>query len=192
MIQYLLIISTSALFGLQHSGVSSLRVKNWIIDKYGRQNYANIFTITSIVMFLLAFLSVNFWDWLYFLSPLTFWQTILLMLGIVIGTAGILVATKASSVISVSTVADMRTDRNAELVTDGIYARIRHPLYLATVLVFSGMALIYPFLNVIVFALSMIIYTMIGAFFEERKLILHYGDEYLEYMTQAGFILPRF
>ena len=99
---------------------------------------------------------------------------------------------KASAVISVSTVADMRTDRKAELVTDGIYARVRHPLYLATVLVFAAMALIYPFPVVIVFALSMIAYTMIGAFFEERKLIIHYGDEYLAYKKQAGFIFPRF
>jgi len=99
---------------------------------------------------------------------------------------------KASAVISVSTVADMRTDRKAELVTDGIYARVRHPLYLATVLSFAALALIFPFPTVDVFAVSMIIYTMIGAFLEERKLILHYGDEYLEYKKQAGFIIPRF
>jgi protein-S-isoprenylcysteine O-methyltransferase Ste14 len=37
----------------------------------------------------------------------------------------------------------------------------------------------------------MIIYTMIGAYFEERKLVQHYGDDYLEYKKTAGFILPK-
>ena len=192
MIQYLLIISASTLFGVQHSGVSSLRVKSWIIDKYGKQGYGRIFSVSSIITFLLAFFSMNFWNWLYFLSPLNPWQILLLGSGIVLGIIGVFVSMKASAVISVSTVADMRTDRKAELVTDGIYARVRHPLYLATVLVFAAMALIYPFPVVIIFALSMIAYTMIGAFFEERKLIIHYGDEYLAYKKQAGFIFPRF
>ncbi len=97
----------------------------------------------------------------------------------------------ASRVISVSTVADMRTDRKTELVTDGIYSRVRHPLYLATLLMFSAFSLIYPFPVVFVFSLSMIIYTMIGAYFEERKLLKYYGDEYLEYKKTAGFILPK-
>ena len=84
----------------------------------------------------------------------------------------------------------MRKDRKPELISAGIYSRVRHPLYLATILTFGAMALIYPFPVVIVFALSMIAYTIIGAYFEERKLVMQYGDEYNEYKKQAGFILP--
>jgi protein-S-isoprenylcysteine O-methyltransferase Ste14 len=94
-------------------------------------------------------------------------------------------------VISVSTVADMRTDRKAELVTDGIYSRIRHPLYLATILVLLAVILIYPFPIVAVFSLCLMTYTMIGAYFEERKLVRHYGDQYLQYKKNAGFMLPK-
>ncbi len=112
--------------------------------------------------------------------------------GILFAIGGIIVAAKASQVISVSTVADMRTDRKPELITGGLYSQIRHPLYLATILIFGAMALIYPFPVVIMFALSMIVYTIIGAYFEERKLVLQYGDEYNEYKKQAGFILPWF
>ncbi|MFW9979691.1 MAG: methyltransferase family protein, partial [Candidatus Thorarchaeota archaeon] len=78
-----------------------------------------------------------------------------------------------------------------ELITEGLYGKIRHPLYLATILLFLGIMLIYPFPNVIVFALSLSAYTLIGAHFEERKLILHYGEEYLEYKKQVGFIFPK-
>jgi len=191
LIEYAVIILASSLFGIQHSGISSLGIKGRIIDRWGKKGYANIFNATSVLTLLVAFLSMNFWNWLYFLTDPTLVQPILFIVGILLGLTGAIIAMSASKVISVSTVADMRTDRKAELVTDGIYARVRHPLYLATVLVFGAMAFLYPFPTVIVFALSMIAYTMIGAYFEERKLVIHYGQEYLDYRKQAGFILPR-
>ena len=192
MIEYVIVVLTSALFGLQHSGLSSLRVKEWIIDRWGKEGYARVFSITSILTLLIAFLSMNFWNWLYFITDPSQIQPLLFGLGILFALVGIIVTIKASQVISVSTVADMRTDRKPELITGGLYARIRHPLYLATILVFGAMALIYPFPVVIVFALSMVAYTLIGAYFEERKLVLQYGNEYVEYKKQAGFILPWF
>ena len=192
MIEYIIIILASSLFGLQHSGLSALRVKARIIDRWGKEGYARLFNITSMLTLVFAFLSMNFWDWIYFITQPALIQPLLLALGILLGLGGAVMAMMASRVISVSTVADMRTDRKAELVTDGIYSRVRHPLYLATFLVFSALAFIYPFPVVIVFALCMIAYTMIGAYFEERKLVKHYGDEYIEYKKTAGFILPRF
>jgi protein-S-isoprenylcysteine O-methyltransferase Ste14 len=191
MIEYAMIILASTLFGIQHSGVSSLRVKGRIIDKWGKKGYGDLFTVTSVLTFLIAFLSMNFWNWLYFISDPNLIQPFLFIVGILMGVTGAIVAMRASKVISVSTVADMRTDRKAELITNGIYARVRHPLYLATVLAFGALAFLYPFSVVIVFALLMIAYTIIGAYFEERKLMIHYGQEYTDYKKQAGFILPR-
>ena len=191
MIEYALIILASFLFGIQHSGVSSLRVKSWIIDRWGKKGYARVFNTTSVLTLLLAFLSMNFWNWLYFLTEPALIQPILLIIGILMAFSGVIIAMQASKVISVSTVADMRTDRRPELVTDGIYARVRHPLYLATIMVFGAMAFLYPFPVVMVFAFSMIAYTIIGAYLEERKLLLHYGQEYRDYRKNAGFILPR-
>ena len=191
MIEYVIVVLATTLFGIQHSGISALWVKGRLIDRWGKEGYARIFNITSILTLLIAFLSMNFWDWIYFITQPALVQPILLLLGILLGLGGVILSMIASRVISVSTVADMRTDRKAELVTDGVYSRVRHPLYLATVLVFSALALIYPFPVVIVFSLCMIIYTMIGAYFEEKKLILHYGDDYLEYKKTAGFILPK-
>ncbi len=190
-IEYVIVIITSSIFGLQHSGLSSLRVKNWIIDRWGKTGYAKIFNFTSMATLLLAILSMNFWNWLYFFFDPSLIQPLLFILGFAFLIAGLVIASMASKVISVSTVADMRTDRKPELITGGLYARIRHPLYLATILIFGAMGLIYPFPIVSVFVVCMIAYTMIGAFFEEQKLILQYGDEYLTYKKQAGFILPK-
>ena len=132
-----------------------------------------------------------FWDWFYFIFRPTEIQPILFISGLLLGSLGIWITMAASKVISVSTVADMRTDRLPELITDGLYSRIRHPLYLATILVLGALALIYPFGQVITFSLGLMAYTFIGAYLEERKLIAHYGDEYKNYKKQAGFILPR-
>jgi len=190
-IEYIVIIAASTLFGLQHSGLSALRVKEGIIDRWGKEGYARLFNTTSALTVLIAFLSMNYWDWVYFITQPTLIQPLLFILGMLAAIGGVILAMLASRVISVSTVADMRTDRKAELVTDGIYSRVRHPLYLATFLVFGALALLYPFPRVIVFSLCMIGYTMIGAYFEERKLVKHYGEEYLEYKKTAGFIIPK-
>jgi protein-S-isoprenylcysteine O-methyltransferase Ste14 len=191
MIEHLVVILASTIFGIQHSGVSSLSVKTKIIHRWGKETYSSLFSITSVVSLVLAFLSMNYWDWFYFITNPSLIQPFLIIPGIILLIGGILIATKASSVISVSTVADMRTDRKPELVTDGLYSRIRHPLYLATIMVFGSIGLIYPVPIVFTFVLCMITYTMIGAYFEERKLIVQYGDAYREYKKRVGFILPK-
>ena len=191
MLEYLLIILSVALFGVQHSGLSALRVKNRIIDRFGKEGYATIFNITSIVTFGLAFLSMWYWDWFYFLTSPELIQPLLFISGMILLIAGVAVTIAASRVISVSTVADMRTDRMPELITDGIYARVRHPLYLATLLLFVALMAIYPFPQVIVFSISLSVYILIGAYLEEVKLIDHYGQSYLDYRKQAGFLLPH-
>ena len=191
MIEYLAIIIGSTIFGLQHSGLSSLSVKGRIIDRWGKVGYSRIFTGTSILAILIPFLAMDYWNWFYFLYDFQLVNIYLFIAGIVVLVFGLTVAMSASRVISVSTVADMRTDRKPELITDGIFSRVRHPLYLATISLFIGLMLLYPFPTVIVFAISLSFYTMIGAYFEERKLVAHYGDEYLQYRKKAGFILPK-
>lgn len=191
MFEYVIIILASTLFGIQHSGLSAFRVKTKIIKRWGKTGYARIFSITSLITLIIAFLSMNFGEWIYFVTQPALINLPLFVLGVISVVSGLILASMASRVISVSTVADMRPHRKAELVTDGIYSRIRHPLYLAVFLLFSGIALIYPFPVVIIFSLSMIAYTVIGAYFEEQKLVKFFGEAYLEYKKSAGFIIPK-
>ena len=102
-----------------------------------------------------------------------------------------MVAILALKSISISTVADMRTDRKPVLVTGGLYARMRHPLYLATLLFLLSIVAFYPFSNILTFSLAFIVYVIIGAYLEERKLVIQYGMEYLTYRKKTGFLLPR-
>jgi protein-S-isoprenylcysteine O-methyltransferase Ste14 len=188
--EYLVIVFWVVVFGLQHSGLSALRIKSRIVNRWGASGYANIYKATSVIALVPPFLSMNSWDWFYFvLSPESV-NRLYFMIGLALLAAGLAIATTASRVLSVSTVADMRTDRKAELVTRGIYGRVRHPLYLATILLFLSLIALYPFPRVAVFSVSFCVYILIGARLEERKLIIRYGQEYLDYRKRAGFMLP--
>jgi len=59
-IEYVWIILASTLFGLQHSGVSSLKVKGLIIDRWGKKGYAGIFNFTSVLTLMIAVQSMQF------------------------------------------------------------------------------------------------------------------------------------
>jgi protein-S-isoprenylcysteine O-methyltransferase Ste14 len=190
-LEQVLVIFGVSIFGVQHSGVSALRIKNRIIEKFGKEGYSRIYSITSILALLASFVLINHWQWLYFITNPELVNLIFLLPGILLIIIGVVIASLASREISVSTVADMRSDRKPQLVTSGIYGKTRHPLYLATILMFLGLGLIYPVLNVILYSISMSIYILIGTYLEERKLILHYGQEYLDYKEKAGFLFPK-
>jgi protein-S-isoprenylcysteine O-methyltransferase Ste14 len=74
------------------------------------------------------------------------------------------------------------------LVTDGLYRYVRHPLYT------SGLVIIWliPFMsyNLLALILSLSIYILVGAYFEERKLLVEFGDAYSEYRQRTPMLIP--
>ncbi len=86
----------------------------------------------------------------------------------------------------------LETRKNHEVVTHGVYARIRHPMYSAIWLVSFGQALL---LNnwlagwgiVIAFALMYFLRTPN----EEQMMIDRFGDTYRDYMKATGRLFPR-
>lgn len=80
------------------------------------------------------------------------------------------------------------------LVTTRLYRYVRHPLYAA------GLVIIWliPSLtwNLLALNLGLTAYIFIGAYFEERKLRLEFGEAYAEYchhtpMLITGLRMPR-
>ena len=191
MVDLLLIFLSVLGFGLQHSGLSALPIKYRIIDRWGKLGYSRLYSITSAIMLIFPLLLVGIDTWLYlvFNPGYIFLPWVLGGIGFIV-ISGI-IGLKALAVIDISTVADMRTDRKPALITTGIYRYIRHPLYFALVIAFVGLLLIFPFANVAVFSLSLLGYLLVGAYLEEQKLVRYYGDEYLTYRKQAGFLIPR-
>lgn len=80
-------------------------------------------------------------------------------------------------------------DAKAELVTSGIYARVRHPIYTAVLLGGMGVALAHGHIAVIVLALLLIPFFTFKSRYEETLLRRAY-PEYANYMTRTGRFLP--
>jgi protein-S-isoprenylcysteine O-methyltransferase Ste14 len=81
---------------------------------------------------------------------------------------------------------------NHHLITDGIYRRIRHPMYSAFWLWAAAQALLLPnwvagFAGLIGF--GTLFFGRVAR--EERMMLESFGDEYREYMSRTGRIAPR-
>ena len=81
---------------------------------------------------------------------------------------------------------------NHNLVTNGIYKRIRHPMYLSFFLWALGQALLIE--NWISGPLGLIAFYLIYLFrvdSEEQQLIEHFGDKYKQYQSKTGRLFPK-
>ena len=78
----------------------------------------------------------------------------------------------------------------SELVVSGLYRWVRHPLYAAG-LVFIWLTPRMTY-NSLALILGLSIYLVIGAFFEERKLVREYGSAYERYRRNTPMLIPGF
>ena len=80
---------------------------------------------------------------------------------------------------------------NHHLVTDGIYTRIRHPMYLAGLIFAVGQALVAP--NYIAgpsFGIGMMVLFTLRVGQEERMMLDQFGDEYTSYCERTNHLIP--
>ena len=83
---------------------------------------------------------------------------------------------------------DMPEDQR--LVTWGPYQWIRHPSYLGYFLMFFGFVLLWP--NLLALPPLLAIPGYIRVTFDEEKLLIHhFGEKYLEYQRKTGRFIPR-
>lgn len=77
-----------------------------------------------------------------------------------------------------------------KLELGGMYRWVRHPLYSA------GLVLIWltpvMTLNILALNLGLSIYLVLGAMFEERKLLKQHGVDYEEYRQRTPMLIPKF
>jgi protein-S-isoprenylcysteine O-methyltransferase Ste14 len=89
---------------------------------------------------------------------------------------------------------DWRMDigaRKTNLVTEGLFRRIRHPIYAFSMLLMVCSALIAPTLPMIAIALLHLALMNVKARNEERHLTAVHGDSYSQYVARTGRFFPR-
>ncbi len=74
------------------------------------------------------------------------------------------------------------------LVVSGFYRWVRHPLYTAG-LIFIWL-LTEMTVNRLALNIGLSLYLVIGALYEERKLVLEFGQAYLEYRERTPMLIP--
>jgi protein-S-isoprenylcysteine O-methyltransferase Ste14 len=186
------IILAVVLYGLVHSALASLEIKARArsafgpeADRWYRLAY-NLFAVVSLlpVLALTALLP----DRLLYRVPAP-WTALTLGLQVLaaLALAAGLLQTGVLSFLGLRQVVAGDT-ASTRLVVNGLYRWVRHPLYTA------GLALIWlvPAMtaNLLALNLGLTFYLVIGAKFEERKLLRQFGQAYAQYLARTPMLVP--
>jgi len=77
------------------------------------------------------------------------------------------------------------------LIKTGIYARVRHPIYLSVLIFLLGVALIGSNFYSLLFFVTLIVALIIRIRKEENALIAKFGEEYNEYARATPILIPK-
>ena len=185
------ILLSLLLWGLVHSLLASLAFKAWLTNLLGKslmRGYRLFYNIFSLVTFLpILYLVATLPDAPLYsvLAPISY----LMLLGQGVGAVLLLVGVlQTDTLYFVGLRQFFEQEQPAKFVTNGLYRLVRHPLYTAGLL-FLWLS---PQVTVNSFTLyvAVTIYILIGAFFEERKLLREFGAAYAEYKTKTPMLIP--
>ena len=198
------VIAICALFALQHSLLVTDRAKalarRALGEEFVRAYYRIGFTLVSLAaLAVFAFVFVMVPDTTLWSPPI--WLVVIMRLG----QAGAAVfAIKSFTTVSLWEFIGLRQAWSAlrgdmpagdieglamkGLVTDGSYRYVRHPLYLAGILIFT----LNPefTLNRITLAACADMYFIAGAMIEEKRLLARFGEDYRRYMNNVPRFIP--
>lgn len=187
----LLLVFASAFWGLVHSWTASVKFKEAVLRVFGVKSmnwYRLFYNIFSTITFLpLLVLVVTLPDQFLYEIPDPWVDTTLIfqLMAAIVLLVGVL-QTDVWSFLGLKQLMGGSTENR--MVTGGLYRFVRHPLYTAG-LVFIWLTPVMT-VNRLVLYLSLTIYIIIGAYFEERKLKREFGKEYEEYQTKTPMLIP--
>jgi protein-S-isoprenylcysteine O-methyltransferase Ste14 len=198
-ISFWLILLAVLGYGLLHTLLAAQIIKSLALRLFGTKTeriyrlfYNFIAIITLLPILLLPILLIDRelyripFPWIILTLIIQLWAAIVLVIG--------LKQTGLTSFIGLRQLLLPEDISPPKLVTDGLYRYVRHPLYTA------GLVIIWliPIMtcNLLALDIGLTIYIIIGAYFEERKLLLEFGDAYVKYrqitpMLFPGLRLPR-
>jgi protein-S-isoprenylcysteine O-methyltransferase Ste14 len=86
---------------------------------------------------------------------------------------------------------DVGLEGKTDLITDGLFARIRHPIYAFSILLMLCSLAIVPTAPMALIAAVHVVLMNIKARNEERHLLGVHGDAYAQYLRRTGRFFPR-
>lgn len=83
------------------------------------------------------------------------------------------------------------THRPVEIISTGIYSKIRHPQYFGAILSHIGISLLLSSLFSILSTPLIIVVLFLFSWKEEKELLREFGKEYEEYKRKTPMLIPR-
>ncbi len=179
-------------YGVLHSLLASNQVKNNIerlnpafYARYYRLIYNFIGFVTLIPAGLLV---VILPDKPLYNIPYPFIMITLMVQGLAgLGALVVLSGTGTGSFLGLNQLMGMN-EGPGRLKTDGFYRYMRHPLYTLSLVIIW--LLPWMTVNRLAFIASATAYLLIGAIFEERKMLQEFGEEYARYKAATPMFIP--
>lgn len=189
----ILILLAVFIYGLVHSLLASLwakeQTRRWfggLADRW----YRILYNLIAVASFLPVFaLLVLLPDRGFYRIPFP-WALITLIfqgLAVFILLAGLL-QTGIWSFLGFNQLVKPEGENPPILVVSGLYRWVRHPLYTAGLLIIWLSPLMTN--NILALNTGLTLYIIIGAFFEERKLVREYGEAYIRYRKATPMLIP--
>lgn len=192
-IDFWLILLAVCAYGLLHSVLASLQVKTITSEWLGAStqrwyrlafNFIAVVTLLPILLLPVLFTSRDIYTipfpWLMISTAIQILAILILVVG--------LRQTGIASFLGLSQFFMPGDISPPRLVTGGLYRFVRHPLYSAG-LMFIWMIPIMTW-NLLAVIIGLTIYILIGAQFEERKMVREFGNEYEEYRRRTPMLVP--
>lgn len=191
--QHIILAVYWIVFGIWHSVFAAEGVKNFFKHiirrgfKYYRLCYSivAVFMVAYILYFNFAIPTIELWD----ASSI---EKIVASIAGIIGLIIMAVCIRKYFFYLSGIDVFFKTKPQEHLQVNGLNKYVRHPLYSGTLLFAWSVFFWQPYLSNLISCFSISVYTIIGAWFEERKLVKIFGEEYKKYATEVPMIIPKF
>lgn len=191
LLNHVFLFAAWAAYYIIHSLLADRRIKDLIMDnlKLDKQKYRLLYNFLAIATLLIPlYLQLTINSKLLFLS-----KGILQVVALALSTTGVWVIMRAMKVYNGRKFLGLKpeAEEDQHLVTSGLNAYVRHPLYSGTLLILMGYFLFNPKHSSLILLTVSVLYIIVGAKLEERKLTKVFGDVYKEYRKKVPMLIPN-
>lgn len=190
---YIFLALSWAMFYSLHTILAASKLKRILEVKLGNAYkwYRLFYSFLSIILFLGIVIQSLFIPNQILLPKSPF----LIYIGYMLAALGTIIALKASKQISLSSFLGTNPNHlsktGEKLIISGWYSRMRHPLYLALILIFLGYFFVAGTITSGIHLFCLLIYLPFGIYYEEQNLIRLFGNEYRDYQQKVPSLIPR-
>jgi len=185
------LILSIVLWGVIHSIMASLGFKDFLRRTFGSGSmkfyrlFYNLFSVISLAPILYLMVALPNKDLYQVPSPLNY----ILLIGQGVSMILLFVAVLQTNMLSFVGLRQLfEEEKSGRLITEGFYRFVRHPLYTFSLLILWLSPSVS--VNLFVVYLALTVYILVGAYFEERKLVREFGKEYEDYKSVTPMLIP--